>query len=192
MKLVPVQWCLHCEESVKHRQCNTVIPNTLRIISCHANILAELCYLTQWVRTHIASSYHEPPLELARLLECEYDRCYPTISYHDLRDQNRRPVCWRFAFVRGKTRDNTISELVNNVGSAISWRTLLLLVVDDPWYTNEVGTDFHLPKLRIWPSLPPAARSAVGDAIRMQWGLNHSGFKPKSFAQLVIAWQTWV
>ena len=65
MKLVPVQWCLHCEESVSHRQCNTVIPNTLRIISCHANILAVLCYLTQWVRTHIASSYHEPPTGLS-------------------------------------------------------------------------------------------------------------------------------
>jgi len=67
-----------------------------------------------------------------------------------------------------------------------------LLLVDDPWYTNEVGTDFHRPKQRTWPSLPPAARSAVGDAILMQWGLNYAGFNPKSLAYLVIAWWTYV
>ena len=29
---------------------NTVIPDTLRIISCHANLLAVSCYLTSWIR----------------------------------------------------------------------------------------------------------------------------------------------
>jgi hypothetical protein len=33
---------------------------------------------------------------------------------------------------RGKIQDKIISELVNNVWSAISRRTLLLLLVDDP------------------------------------------------------------
>ena len=73
-------------------------------------------------------------------------RCYLIMSYHDLRDQNRQIVGYRFAlFVGDRIRVKIISELVNNVGLAISRRALCLLLVDGLWYINEVGTDFHLP-----------------------------------------------
>ncbi len=133
------QWSwFQCRDDCTARnQRNTVIPDTHRIISCHANILAVSCYLTPWTRygrgpdtvTHIASSYNEPPLELARLLEYEYDRCYPTMSYHDLRDQKLTTCLLSSIFVCWRIRDMIISELVNNDGSAMKlyrsrWTTL--------------------------------------------------------------------
>ena len=55
------------------------------------------------------------------------------MSYHDLRDQSRQIVGYRFAlFVGDRIRDKIVSELVNNVGLAISRRALCLLLVDGP------------------------------------------------------------
>ena len=68
-----------------------------------------------------------------RIISFHDDRCYLIMSYHDLRDQSRQIVGYRFAlFVGDRIRDKIVSELVNNVGLAISRRALCLLLVDGP------------------------------------------------------------
>ena len=186
-----MQGWLHCEESAWRCQFQTHIRSSVVMLTysqCHVTWRRDPCTVVDPVQSLIASSYNEPPLESARLLEYEYDRCYPTMSYHDLRYQKWQIVdCQSALFVGGRIRDMLMSELVTNDGSAINRRILLLFFEDGPWYTNEVGTDFHLPNVKIRPSLPPAARRAVGAAILMQCGLNHAGLKPKSPAHWVIA-----
>jgi hypothetical protein len=59
-------------------------------------------------------------------------------SWWSMLPQNRRIVDCRCAlFVGGKIWDKIKSELVNNVGSTINRRTLLLFLVDGPWYTKK-------------------------------------------------------